>query len=173
MSTATLAGASLSPAQRAYQRDLLSPWKLNLYFLKNLPSALWWGLRVRAISAEQAEVTIPFNWRTQNPFRSIYFAALAGAGELATGVLANLHRLDQPSHSMLVIDFRAEFVKKAVGTITFTCTDGAKVRQTIARAMKSGQGETVEMCSVGRNSDGEVVARVFITWSFKRRQPKA
>ncbi|RMF25391.1 MAG: DUF4442 domain-containing protein, partial [Bacteroidetes bacterium] len=96
MSTATLAGASLSPAQRAYQRDLLSPWKLNLYFLKNLPSALWWGLRVRAISAEQAEVTIPFNWRTQNPFRSIYFAALAGAGELATGVLANLHRLDQP-----------------------------------------------------------------------------
>ncbi len=173
MSTATLSGASLSSAQRAYLQSLRSSWKLKLYFLKNLPSALWWGLRVRSIDPEKAQVTIPFNWRTQNPFRSIYFAALAGAGELATGVLANLHRIDQPSHSMLVVDFRAEFVKKATTTITFTCTDGAKVRQTIARAMESGQGETVEMCSVGRNSLDEEVARVFITWSFKRRQTKA
>lgn len=160
---------NLSPQAAKYLQDIRSPWKLWLYFFKNLPSAIWWGFKVKSASTERTEVTIPFNWRTRNPFQSIYFAALAGAGELSTGVMANLARMSGGNVSMLVLEQRAEFVKKANSTITFTCEDGAKVFETIDMAVSTRQPQTITMLGTGRNASGEVVARIYITWTFKLR----
>jgi len=162
-------GLPMSPQAKKYLQDLQVSWKLKLYFLKNLPSAWWWGFRVKSASAERTEVTIPFNWRTQNPFKSIYFAALAGAGELSTGVMANLARMSGGNVSMLVLEQRAEFLKKANATITFTCEDGAKVFETVSLAAATQQPQTLTMLGTGRNPQGEVVAKVYITWTFKLR----
>lgn len=145
------------------------PWLASLYFLRHLPSAWWWGLRVRTIEEDHAEVTIPYNWRTKNPFRSIYFAALAGAGELATGLLALKVLESLPPTSMLVIEQQAEFVKKANTLTTFRCDQGAEVATAVQRAVETGEPQTVRMTATGRNAAGEVVARIHITWSFKRK----
>ncbi len=154
----------------SYLQSIQSPWKLRLYFLKNLPSALWWGLRLKSASPERTEVTIPYSWRTRNPFQSIYFAALAGAGELSTGILATLARMSGGDVSMLVLEQRAEFVKKASSTITFTCEDGQKVFETVKAAVSTRQPQTLTMLGTGRNAEGEVIARVYITWTFKLRR---
>ncbi|MBK9014981.1 MAG: DUF4442 domain-containing protein [Saprospiraceae bacterium] len=127
------------------------------------------GISVKRASVESTEVTIPYNWRTRNPFKSIYFAALAGTGELSTGVMANLARMSGGDVSMLVLEQRAEFLKKASSTITFTCEDGAKVFETVKSAVDTNQPQTLTMLGTGRNDQGEVVARVFITWTFKLR----
>jgi len=152
---------------RAFIRQLETPWKMWLYFLTKLPSALFWGFRVKKVNAKASEVSIPFNWRTQNPFRSIYFAAQAGAAEFSTGILANIARHGRGPISMLVLDFRAEFVKKANTTTTFTCEDGDKVNEAIEKAVASGEGQIVNMTSIGRNKAGEMVSKIQITWTFK------
>ena len=152
-----------------YMRDIHSFWKMRAYFVKNLPSAWWWGLRVRQVDGRRCEVTIPYCWRTKNPFRSIYFAALAGAGELSTGVLANVARAGKASTSMLVTEQRMEFVKKAATRITFVCEDGDKVIKAVNEAVETGEPRKVNMTSIGRNTSGEIVAKFEIEWSFKKR----
>jgi hypothetical protein len=160
---------SLSANALRYLRNIRSPWKLLFYFLKNLPSAWWWGIRIKSVSPERAEVTLPFNWRTKNPFHSIYFAAMVGAGELSTGVLANLARFGKGNLSMLVLRQEAEFLKKASSAVTFSCEDGLKVQAAVQKAVESGEPQTVTMLSTGRNEKAEEVARVLITWTFKAR----
>lgn len=125
---------------------------------------------MKSANIARTEVTIPYNWRTRNPFKSIYFAALAGAGELSTGVMANLARMSGGDVSMLVLEQRAEFVKKATTVITFTCEDGEQVFETVAAAVKTHLPQTLTMLGTGRNAQGEVVARVYITWTFKLRK---
>lgn len=159
----------LSPQAKQYLKDIRSTWKLKLYFAKNLPSALWWGFKVKSAGPERAEVSIPYNWRTRNPFRSIYFAALAGAGEISTGIMANLARMNAGNVSMLVLEQKAEFFKKASSTITFTCDEGLRVFETVKYAVETKQAQTITMLGEGRNDNGEIVAKVYITWTFKLR----
>ncbi|MEZ4961801.1 MAG: DUF4442 domain-containing protein [Saprospiraceae bacterium] len=159
----------LAPVAAKYLHDIQSPGKLKLYFLKNLPSAAWWGLQVKSATPYRAEVVIPYNWRTKNPFRSIYFAALAGAGELSTGILANLARMGTVPISMLVVRQEAEFVKKATTPITFTCEEGALVQETVKKAVETRLPQTLRMTGTGRDATGEIVCKVYMTWSFKAK----
>ncbi|RME03157.1 MAG: DUF4442 domain-containing protein [Bacteroidetes bacterium] len=162
----------LTHEAKKYLDDIRSNLKIRLYFLKNLPTAFWWGLKVIEASPAFCKVSIPFNWRTQNPFNSIYFAALAGAGELATGTLANMARLGKGSISMLVVDQRAEFVKKADGKIIFTCNQGLEAHKVVDEAIATGEGKTITMTATGANLKGETVCKIHITWSFRKRTKK-
>ena len=159
----------LSPIAQARMDDLASSWKMLLYFLKNLPSAIWWGLRVKSLSATRCETTIPFSWRTQNPFRSIYFAALAGAGELSTGLLCNIAMAGKGKISMLVLEQKAEFVKKADTVTTFTCEQGMEVNRAVSKAIEANEPQVITMKSTGRNASGEIVCHIYITWTFKAK----
>ncbi len=148
---------------------LLRPWVMRLYFLRHLPSLLFWGVRLREVDEDKAVVTIPFSWRTQNPFRSTYFAALCGAAEISTGLLAKIHTEGKGRISMLITHLEAHFVKKATATTTFTCLQGAVLRQAIQRAVDSGQPQTATVTSTGTLPSGEVVVEVQFTWSFFRK----
>ena len=68
---------------------------------------------------------------------------------------------------MLVVKVESEYFKKAIGRTTFTCEDGVLIRDTIECAISTGEAQTVKAKSVGKNSDGAVVAEFFVTWSFK------
>ena len=93
-------------------------------------------------------------------FRSIYFASLAMAAELSTGILAlNAIWGVKPRVSMLVIEMSAEFKKKATGRIIFTCSEGKKIKKAVAQAVKSKKGQTVAVKTVGLNEAGEAVAK--------------
>jgi acyl-coenzyme A thioesterase PaaI-like protein len=154
---------------QAFRRQVLHPVKLRLFMLRKLPLAWLAGLRLVALTPEVATVTIRYKYLTQNPFRSIYFAALAMAAELASGIQAMLHTQGGGAVSMLVVGLAAEFNKKAVGLITFTCPDGAAIAQAIAESRATGEGRTVVCTSTGYDEAGDVVAIFRITWSFKAK----
>jgi len=151
------------------QRDLaqINSWKLRLYLLQNLPTAFWWGLKVKSCSPYRTVIEIPYNWRTQNPFRSIYFAALAGAGELSSGLMAGLAIRGTKKISMLVTNVEVDFIKKANSATTFTCDEGIKIIEAIQKAVDTNTGTEVKLESNGVNKEGVLVAKFRITWSFK------
>ncbi|MFC3414475.1 DUF4442 domain-containing protein [Algoriphagus hitonicola] len=159
---------NLNSAAREYQRKMTHPVIFWFAMLVKLPSAVFWRLKIKNLDSEVCQVSIPYFWRSQNPFRSIYFAALAGAAELSTGALCQLALAGKGSFSMLVVDFRAEYFKKANQKITFTCDQGAELFKLI-EALEVNQSNQLTMISEGKNPVGELVARFHVTWSFKRK----
>ncbi len=145
-------------------------WKANLFLLKKLPSAYFSGVRILEATPEKCVTKVPFKWFSQNPFKSTYFASLAMAAELSTGVLAlgNIWKR-KPSISMLVVDMKGNFLKKAVDVSTFICNDGNKVISAIEKAIAEGTSQSVTLKSVGKNKANEVVAEFEFTWSFKAK----
>lgn len=135
-----------------------------------LPLAAFAGLRVEALGPEGARVGLPAGFRTQNPFRSIYFAAQAMAAELSTGVPALLfvEEAGVPI-SFLVTGLSARFTRKATSHTVFSFTDGASMKAAISRAAESGEPVLFTARSRGTQADGSDVADFEITWSFKRR----
>jgi hypothetical protein len=159
---------TLKPEALAYQKKMSNPLYFWFGMLIKLPSAVFWKFRIIALDAEKCVVTIPYSWRTQNPFKSIYFAAMAGAGELSTGALCQLAISGLGKYSMLVVDFKAEYFKKANQKITFTCDMGKELFMLVESLQPNETGK-LTMISTGRNPQGEEVARFYVTWSFKRK----
>lgn len=147
------------------------PAVMQFLLLWKLPMACFAGIGVRYCDAGKAVVGLPYGWRSKNPFRSTYFAAQCAAGELSTGLLALAHLQGKPPVSMLVTRIEAEFFKKAAATLSFTCEDGDALRETIEKALQSGEAQTFTALSSGRLPDGTLAAVVKIAWSFKVKQP--
>lgn len=146
------------------------PLKFRLFLLKNLPSAYFSGVRVVGVNAEECRVMVPYKWFSTNPFRSTYFACLAMAAEMSTGILAlgNIYQ-KKPGISMLVKHLEADYIKKAIGITIFTCGDGAQIAAVIEKAQASGIAQEFIAESTGKNAAGEVVAIFRITWGFKAK----
>lgn len=159
----------LNKEAQDYVRKATNPFLFRLGLGLKLPSALFWSLKIKSLNLEKCEVTIPFKWRTQNPFKSIYFAAMAGAAELSTGALCQLSQAGKGKYSMLVVDFRAEYYKKANQKITFTCSQGLELVKLID-SLAIGTTDKLTLISAGTNPAGEEVAKFFVTWSFKRKK---
>ena len=136
-----------------------------------LPLAAFAGLRVRKLDGAGAQVSLPAGWKTQNPFRSTYFAAQAMAAEVSTGAPA-LYFIEQSGAkvSSLVTGLSARFTRKATQEATFTFSDGPAMKAAIEEAVRSGEGVTFKARSVGTQKDGSVIAEFEIDWSFKRKK---
>ena len=146
------------------------PIKFRVFLFSKLPSAFFSGLRVTALDESKCTVSVPYKWFSKNPFRSTYFACLAMAAEMSTGLLALMHvHKRKPSVSMLVIKLEADYFKKSTGTTSFTCEDAEAIRQSIENAITRNQPQTIIAKSLGVNENGEPVASFQITWSFKAK----
>jgi Domain of unknown function (DUF4442) len=160
----------MNPNFPTFQKLITNPVKYKLFMLTKLPMGFISGLKIVTLTPDKAEVSVRFKWVNQNPFKSIYFAVLSMAAELSTGVLgfANIYK-SNPTVSMLVTKVQGEFYKKAVGTITFTCTNGNEVAQAIQETIATGKGITIPCTSIGVNQQGEEVAKFIFEWSFKAK----
>jgi hypothetical protein len=156
-------------AERLRSR-LLRPSAFRLYLWKSLPLAAVAGLRLRSLDASGCSVALPGGWRTQNPFRSTYFAAQAMAAEMSTGAPAfMLVQGASASVAMILREIRAVFSKRIQGRSSFTFSDVAGMQAVVERAARSGESEMYTGRSTGHTADGAVAAEFDITWSFKRR----
>jgi acyl-coenzyme A thioesterase PaaI-like protein len=153
------------------RRRMLNPFLMRGFFLTKLPLALFAGLRLRELNEDRCVATVPYGWRSTNPFRSTYFAALSMAAELSTGALAMAAVESAPRPvAMLITGLTASFEKKATGLTTFTCTDGPRLFEAVAQTIATGEPVAVEIPTVGTSPDGAVVARFTFMWSFKVRR---
>ena len=154
------------------RQKVLRRLPVALWMWKTLPLAAFAGLRVVRLDEGACAVRLPGGWRTQNPFRSTYFAAQAMAAEMSTGAPALVLLEDAAaSVAMLVVGLRVSYTKKLVGAGTFTFEDVAGMKAAIGRATLSDEAQAFTARSVGRDGSGDAVAEFEITWSFKRRNP--
>ncbi|MBN8668802.1 MAG: DUF4442 domain-containing protein [Chitinophagales bacterium] len=155
----------------AFIKLVRNRWKFGFFLFSKLPAAWLAGVRVKHLEPAKAEVTVPYKWLSQNPFRSTYFACLSMAAEMSTGLLAMGHTYQRkPSVSMLVVKLEGDFFKKATGLTAFTCEDGDKIKAVIEEAILTGEARSVKAKTVGKNDLGDLVAEFYITWSFKAKQ---
>jgi len=156
-----------------FARQMTSPLKFRMFLLSKLPSAYFSGVRVESLDENKCEVTVPFKWFSQNPFRSTYFACLSMAAEMSTGALALGHLYKRnPPVNMLVVKTEGDYYKKAVDRTTFVCEAGEEINRMIGEAIATGEPRTVRAKSIGKNKAGELVAEFYITWSFKVKSRK-
>ncbi len=142
----------------------------NRFLFLKLPSAFLCGVRLRSLNKERAVVTVTLNFLNKNPFKSMFWAVQGMAAELATGaIILSEVRSSTVSVSMLVTRNEAEFLKKAKGKITFTCTDVALVKNQFATHLQSETGTRFWMQSEGVDEQGEVVSRFRFEWSIKAK----
>lgn len=154
----------------AFARLVRHPLKFKLFLLTRLPSAFFAGVRIKAFDEKRCVVTVPYKWFSRNPFRSTYFACLAMAAEMSTGALAMAQVYQRkPAVALLVVEVQARYYKKAAGITVFTCEDGEAFRQAVEETIATGEARTLQARSSGHNGQGELVAEMLITWSFKAR----
>lgn len=147
-----------------------TPSKLNTFLFFKLPSAYWCGVRVKQISGSVCTATVKHKWFNQNPFNSMYFAVQAMAAELTTGALMMYHiNRSGKKISMLVANNKATFSKKAKGRITFSCMQGDMAEQVIAKAVATGEGQTVWMTAQGKDESGDTVSVMEFEWTIKAK----
>ena len=160
----------MNPKYNKFKKIIQHPVKYQLFMLLRLPMAFISGLKVEAIDEVNASVAVRFKWLNQNPFRSIYFAVLSMAAELSTGIMAfgNIYER-KPSVSMLVTKMEAEFFKKAIGKIVFTCSNGNEIAKAIEESIQTNAATEVKCESMGVNEKGEIVAKFYFVWSFKAK----
>ncbi|MBS7320440.1 MAG: DUF4442 domain-containing protein [Myroides sp.] len=143
---------------------------LNLYLFKNLPSAYFCGVRVYALGTDYCTVRVKHRWFNQNPFNSMYFAVQNMAAELTTGALV-MRGIKESNKkiSMLVLNQKSQFTKKARGMITFKCTDGDLIKEKINEAVNSKDGISFWVRSEGYDEKGDRVGVYEFEWTLKAK----
>ncbi|HLS31924.1 MAG TPA: DUF4442 domain-containing protein [Flavobacteriaceae bacterium] len=148
----------------------MKPSTINNYLLLKLPLARIAGVKLSYCKKEEAQTRVKYRWLNQNPFKSMFWAVQGMAAELSTGALCTAKIKSLNSNiSMLVVDMKGKFTKKAVGKIKFTCTQGLEVEEIIEKAILTGKSQTLEMKSVGIDEKGDQVSVFYFNWSFKLR----
>lgn len=146
-----------------------NPILFRFFLLQKLPLAFLAGLRVKRYDEQACEVSLRYSYLTKNPFKSIYFAALAMAAEMSTGLPALLLiRKSNVAVSMLVTQLTARYSKKARGRIFFRFEDITAMDARIQKTAQTGEGVSFTAISRGFDEQGDEVAVFEIEWSFKR-----
>jgi Domain of unknown function (DUF4442) len=154
-------------------KKISNPFFQKIFLLIKIPSAFFSGVKAIYVDEKKCEVSVPYKWFSQNPFSSTYFACLAMAAEMSTGLLAFGQCYKRtPQISMLVGNMEGSFHKKAKGKTFFTCTDGEAIAATIHNAITSGESQTILATAIGKNASGELVAEFKFVWTFKAKASK-
>ena len=100
----------------------------------------------------------------------MFWAVQGMAAELSTGLLC-IDSIKKSKHtiSMLVIEQKGQFFKKAKGKIIFSCTQGMDIKDIIQKAIDTKESQTVTLKSDGINEAGDKVSSFEFVWSFKVR----
>ena len=148
----------------------MSASNINWFLIAKLPAAYLCGVRVKVINDKSCTVSIRESFINKNPFNSIYFAAQSMAAELSTGALV-MKELQESGHSisMLVTNCKMNFQKKAKGKLLFICDQGEEVAATILAAIKTKEGQILNLKSQGVDEQGDIVSDMVFEWSIKSK----
>ena len=149
------------------QRELkgLSGWaRFRAFTVLSMPAGAFVGLRLVRADADVCVTSIPGGWRSQNPFKTMYWAAQGMAAELATS------RSTKRGIRMFVVGTEATFVKRAKGKIVFTCEDISAARAAIEETLATGEKIDLDMRAVGHDSNGDIVSEWVFKWNFRARE---
>ena len=160
----------MNETQKKFCRKMTSGFLFNAYAIQKLPLALLTGFKIVDLDESRCVTRVKYGYLNKNPFRSTFWAVLGMAAELSTGAYALLAtKGKEKSIAVILISTHAEFVKKATGVTTFTCSNWLEFDKAAGRAIETGKPQTATGTSTGSNSDGDTIASFEFTWSFKIR----
>ena len=146
----------------------MNKFQLHLFLFLKIPISWIAGVRLKVMNDEICITKVKFGWLNQNPFNSMFWAVQGMAAEFSTGFLcAEKIRKSGKKISMLVVHNKAEFTKKAVGRVTFSCLQGKELDAVLQKAIETGEGQTLTLFSEGKDQKGDLVSKFAFTWSFK------
>ena len=146
----------------------MNKFQLHLFLFLKIPISWIAGVRLKEMNDEICITKVKFGWLNQNPFNSMFWAVQGMAAEFSTGFLcAEKIRKSGKKISMLVVHNQAEFTKKAVGRVTFSCLQGKELDAVLQKAIETEEGQTLTLFSEGKDQKGDLVSKFAFTWSFK------
>tara|TARA_B100000886_G_scaffold99984_1_gene66371 strand:+ start:2234 stop:2692 length:459 start_codon:yes stop_codon:yes gene_type:complete len=146
-----------------------APSKINRWMLLKLPAAWLSGVRLTLINENKCEVKVRFKWINQNPYRSMFWAVQGMAAELTTGMLLTKSIQDSNTNiSMLLVSNKSRFHKKAVGKITFSCSEGEIAKKLINLTINNITSSEWFKAR-GYDEEGDLVSEFEFEWSCKKR----
>mgnify|MGYP000297703379 CR=1 FL=1 len=110
--------------------------------------------------------------KVKNHLGSMYLGALAVGADITSGYFA-FHYLKEHKRNISIIfkDFHADFYKRSMGNVVFTCDMGEEIKELIDRSLKSSGRlnlPVIVTAAVPSISD-EVVAKFILTLSVKTK----
>ena len=148
-------------------RSLLGSVKFRLFSLVSMPAARFAGLRIDRLDENSCVTSIPGGWRSQNPFKTMYWAVQGMGAELATGAAPfAMSKSMSEKLRMFVVGTDATFTKRAKGRISFTCNDVSAAKEAIEMSVSTGESVECDMSAVGMDSSGDVVSEWVFKWNF-------
>ena len=142
-------------------------FKYTLFTLLRLPAAWICGVRLTHLDAQGATASIKHRWINQNPYSSMFWAVQGMAAEFPTGILlTNEIRESGKNISMLVLNNKATFTKKATGMINFHCDQGEEARNAIKTLIETREPQTVWLHATGINQENQMVSRFSFEWTL-------
>lgn len=154
-------------------KETLGLWGFGL---TKVPLILYCRPVVVQLDEEKAVVRVPLRRRTKNHLNSMYFGALCVGADCAGGIIA-MHQIwaSKQSVSLVFQGFKAEFLKRPEADVHFVCTQGAEIKALVAKAIESGERESMPVNLVATTpslSGDEPVARFEVILSLKAKGKK-
>ncbi len=146
----------------------MTKFKIQLLLLTQLPIAWLAGLKLFSYSEEACSISVKLGLLNKNPFKSMFWAVQGMAAELSTGLLCiDIIKKSKHNVSMLVVEQKAQFFKKAKGKIIFSCNQGMDIKDIIQKAIDTNKSQTIALSSSGIDELGDTVSTFEFVWSFK------
>ncbi len=143
---------------------IISFWKIPLLF--------YCRPKIIFLDSNSVKFRIKLNRRVKNHLGSMYLGALAVGADIASGYFA-FHYLQKHKKSISLIfkDFHADFYRRSMGDVVFTCDMGEEIKDLIDKSLQSTERvnlPVVVRASVPTISD-ETVAKFTLTLSVKTK----
>ena len=144
-----------------------SKFQISLFTLLRLPSVWLCGIRVTLLEQSFCEAKVKHRWINQNPFNSMFWAVQGMAAELTTGMLLMQEiQISKRKVSMLVLNNKANFSKKAQGRITFSCNSAGLITNAIKKLLETDKPQTLWLTSKGTDENNDLVSTFEFEWTL-------
>ena len=144
-----------------------SKFQISLFTLLKLPSVWLCGIRVTSLEQSFCEAKVKHRWINQNPFNSMFWAVQGMAAELTTGMLLMQEiQISKRKVSMLVLNNKANFSKKAQGRITFSCNSADLITNAIKKLYETDKPQTLWLTSKGMDENNDLVSTFEFEWTL-------
>tara|TARA_Y100001954_G_scaffold211407_1_gene238254 strand:+ start:231 stop:701 length:471 start_codon:yes stop_codon:yes gene_type:complete len=143
---------------------IISFWKIPLLF--------YCRPKIVLLTDSKVQFKIKLKRRVKNHLGSMYLGALAVGADLASGYFA-FHYLQKYKKSISLIfkDFHADFYKRSMGDVLFTCEMGKEIKDLIDKSLVTDKrlNLPVTVTATVPSISDEVVAKFTLTLSVKTK----
>lgn len=143
-------------------------WMMGMF---KIPMIAYVRPKLIQLDDKESLIRIKLRRRTKNHLKSMYFGSLAVGADIAAG----LHAFYFAEQSGVKVSFafkavKAEFLKRATSTVTFSSNEGKIVQEVFNEAMESKERVNRWIHVEAKNTDHEIVATFEMEISVKVKE---